>query len=103
MPQQRPLLKAISKFLDGKHTVEEIAQKSGHSTAAVYGAIHRAGYGAKVRWQNRWHQNGKIRDVFVPPHVHEWLVEQCPQGLRVDEMITAIVTDAYLDAQEAAA
>jgi transposase len=38
----------------------------------------------------------------LPPEVHAWLVSQLPDGSSMEELVRAIVTDAYLDAMEGA-
>lgn len=101
MPQLRPLAALIEPYLDKDNTVPQIAANIGKDPGAVYGCITRMGWFHRVKMTNRVHGRGRISNVFVPDHIHKWLAQQCPAGLRVDEMVTAIVTDAFNEAMEA--
>lgn len=100
MPQEKPLITLMEPYLTGKLTVPEIAKKTGKSETTIFNAIYRNGLGPRVKWRNRVKSHGRIHDVFLPTHIHAWVLSQCPKGTRVDEMVTAIVTDAYYDAME---
>lgn len=100
MTRERPLATAIEPYLDRGMTVPQIAKETGYDPGKIRGCLNRMGWYTRVRMIYRSRGRGKITDVFLPTHIHEWLAKQCPAGLRADEMITAIVTDAYNDAME---
>lgn len=100
VPQETPIAKAIQPYLDKGLTVRQISDASGASVRGIYNTIRWRGWGDRVRYKNRVKSRGRVDDVFLPEPIYQWIVKQCPDGLRVDEMVTAIVTDAYFEAQE---
>lgn len=100
MARPERLFTEMKPYLDGQHTIPQIAEKVKASPAAIYAAVRRGGFQSQVKWAYRHHANGKRIEVYIPTDIQKWLVGITPKGSRVDEMVTAILTDAYLDAKD---
>lgn len=94
MTRRNATLDAVRGFLDGTRTVDEIAALSGVSSGSIRSLIHRRGWHAKVRSIYR-KAPAKPIPVVLPDTVRRWVEAMCPTDLRPEEMIAAIVTDAY--------
>jgi hypothetical protein len=99
MSRACPLVEVLRPHLDGTKTVPEISAASGVNTASIYSLLRRRGWKVKVKSLYRPRADRGVI-VCLPDHVRKWVERQCPLGLRLDEMITAIVTDAYHEEQK---
>lgn len=100
--RDRSFMIAVGKELNGEKSAKDIATALGCSISSVHAAVRRMGRQDDLRMRYNVRRSGQRHDVHIPNNVNVWLARITPPGLRVDEMIRAIVTDAFNEAQEPA-
>lgn len=94
----------IAALLDGHRTAPEIAKVVGCWPANVYAAVMRLGRESDLGYiYKKAAPANRRHTVVLRNDVACWVSSQTPDGASAADVITAIVEDAYLDAQESKA
>lgn len=84
-------------------TAKQMAEECGLTYVNARSHLRRLNLSVAKSKQGKKPSLTKPRTIELPPHIQEWVAIQCGPGVTVEDMIAAIVTDAYLDAQEGTA
>ena len=90
--------KRTVRLLQAGHSHRIVAEKLGLALGTIRNYSHRAQQAGMLFRCSQ----GRPRDILLalPPEPRAWLIEQIPLDGTLEDIIAAIITDAWLDATD---
>jgi hypothetical protein len=100
-PREGTMSARVLRFVDGRRSAKEVASLAGVDPRHVYTIAERAGIAGAVRRVRPAAAplvaRVVLRDLRLSPEVTAWIAAQAVGGVTVQDVIRAILVDAFQD------